>query len=58
MDTSSDYEDPHHPLCLPKVIVLLHIIKQYGSDYFDSIRNRDIEKTNFLLFMGIRCRMI
>ncbi|HRO84229.1 MAG TPA: DEAD/DEAH box helicase [Niabella sp.] len=52
LDTSSDYEDPHHPLCLPKVIVLLHIIKQYGSDYFDSIRNRDIEKNKLLAIYG------
>ena len=51
-DTSCDYEDTDHPLCLPKVIVFLQLIKQYGSDYFDTIRNRDVEKNKLLEAYG------
>ncbi len=51
-DTSSDYEDTAHPLCLPKVIVLLQLIKQHGPDYFDTIRNRDVEKNKLLEAYG------
>ena len=32
-DTSCDYEDPAHPLCLPKVIVFLQLLHAYGSNY-------------------------
>src|SRR5690606_1002354 len=42
-DTSCDYEDEEHPLCLPKVIVFLQLLNAYGSNYFDSIRNWDKE---------------
>lgn len=51
-DTSSDYDDADHPLCLPKVIVFLQLIKQHGPDYFDSIRNRDVEKNKLLALYG------
>jgi superfamily II DNA or RNA helicase len=51
-DTSCDYSDEQHPLCLPKVIVFLHLFRQFGSDYFDSIRNRDIEKNKLLQAYG------
>ncbi|NDE79124.1 MAG: hypothetical protein EB047_07980 [Chitinophagaceae bacterium] len=37
-DTSCDYEDTRHPLCLPKVIVLLQLLNTHGANYFDSIR--------------------
>ena len=47
-DTSCDYDDTEHPLCLPKVIVFLQLLNTYGSGYFDSIRNWDKE-TNKLL---------
>ena len=30
-DTSCDYEDTEHPLCLPKVIVLLQLLNAYGA---------------------------
>ena len=33
-----------HPLCIHKTIVLLHLYKAYGANYFDSIRNWDKEK--------------
>ena len=51
-DTSCDYEDTAHPLCQPKVIVFLHLIRQYGSTYFDTIRNRDVEKNKLLEAYG------
>ncbi len=51
-DTSSEYEDTGHPLCLPKVIVFLHLIRAHGSNYFDTIRNRDNEKNKLLEAYG------
>lgn len=51
-DTSCDYEDTSHPLCLPKVIVFLQLIRQHGHNYFDTIRNRDVEKNKLLEAYG------
>jgi non-specific serine/threonine protein kinase len=51
-DTSCDYEDPEHPLCLPKVIVFLQLLHAYGANYFDSIRNWDKEKNKLLEAYG------
>jgi superfamily II DNA or RNA helicase len=51
-DTSCDYEDTEHPLCLPKVIVFLQLLNIYGSGYFDSIRNWDKEKNKLLEAYG------
>jgi len=51
-DTSCEYEDTEYPLCLPKVIVFLYLIRQYGADYFDTIRNRDVEKNKLLEAYG------
>ncbi len=51
-DTSCDYEDREHPLCLPKVIVFLQLLNSYGSNYFDSIRNWDKEKNKLLEAYG------
>lgn len=51
-DTSCDYEDTEYPLCLPKVIVLMQLIRQHGADYFDTIRNRDVEKNKLLEAYG------
>ena len=51
-DTSSDYEDESHPLCLPKVIVFLQLLKSHGAYYFDSIRNWDKEKNKLLEAYG------
>lgn len=51
-DTSCDYDDPDHPLCLPKVIVLLQLLNAYGASYFDSIRNWDKEKNKLLEAYG------
>jgi non-specific serine/threonine protein kinase len=51
-DTSSNYEDRQHPLCLPKVIVFLQLLNAYGPYYFDSIRNWDKEKNKLLEAYG------
>jgi SNF2 family DNA or RNA helicase len=51
-DTSCDYEDTEHPLCLPKVIVLLQLLNTHGASYFDSIRNWDKEKNKLLEAYG------
>ena len=51
-DTSCNYEDKEHPLCLPKVIVFLQLLNAYGAGYFDSIRNWDKEKNKLLEAYG------
>ena len=51
-DTSSDYQDSDHLLCLPKVIVLLHLLYTKGQYYFDTIRNWDKEKNKLLEAYG------
>ncbi|HEY2722943.1 MAG TPA: helicase SNF2, partial [Chitinophagaceae bacterium] len=51
-DTSCDYVDPEHPLCLPKVIVFLQLLNSYGPYYFDGIRNWDKEKNKLLEAYG------
>lgn len=51
-DTSCNYEDKEHPLCLPKVIVFLQLLNAYGAGYFDSIRNWDKEKNKLLEVYG------
>ncbi len=52
-DTSaSNYDDIHHPLCLPKVIVFLQLLNAYGPNYFDTIRNWDKEKNKLLALYG------
>ena len=51
-DTSCDYEDTKHPLCLPKVIVFLQLLNTGGPYYFDTIRNWDKEKNKLLELYG------
>ncbi len=51
-DTSCDYEDEDHPLCLPKLIVFLQLLYSHGAGYFDSIRNWDKEKNKLLEAYG------
>ena len=51
-DTSCDYDDEKHPLCLPKVIVFLQLFNSHGANYFDSIRNWDKEKNKLLEAYG------
>jgi SNF2-related domain/Helicase conserved C-terminal domain len=51
-DTSCDYDDVDHPLCLPKVIVFLQLMNKHGANYFDTIRNLDKEKNKLLEAYG------
>lgn len=51
-DTSCDYVDTKHPLCLPKAIVFLQLLNAFGPNYFDSIRNWDKEKNKLLEAYG------
>lgn len=51
-DTSSDYVDTEHPLCLPKLIVFLYLFHKHGANYFDTIRNWDKEKNKLLEAYG------
>ena len=51
-DTSSDYQDSEHLLCLPKVIVFLHLLQTKGQHYFETIRNWDKEKNKLLEAYG------
>ena len=51
-DTSCDYDDEEHLLCLPKVIVFLQLFKKHGTNYFDSIRNWDKDKNKLLEAYG------
>ncbi len=44
--------DTEHPLCMHKCIVLLQLLQNYGSNYFDSIRNWDKEKNKLLALYG------
>ena len=51
-DTSSNYQDMEHLLCLPKVIVFLHLLYTKGQHYFETIRNWDKEKNKLLEAYG------
>jgi len=51
-DTSCEYLDEDHPLCLPKLIVFLQLLNTHGANYFDSIRNWDKEKNKLLEAYG------
>ena len=51
-DTSCNYEDKVHPLCLPKVMVFLQLLHNNGPHFFDSIRNWDKEKNKLLEIYG------
>ncbi len=51
-DTSCKCEDPNHPLCLHKAMVLLQLLNAYGPHYFDTIRNFEKEKNKLLEAYG------
>lgn len=51
-DTSCDYDDDEHLLCLPKIIVFLQLYNKHGANYFDSIRNWDKDKNKLLEAYG------
>ena len=51
-DTSCTCSESMHPLCEHKVLLFLQLLQTYGSDFFDSIRNRDKEKNKLLQIYG------
>jgi hypothetical protein len=51
-DTSCKCDDPDHPLCFHKAVVLLQLLNAYGPNYFDSIRNFEKEKNKLLEAYG------
>ena len=51
-DTSCDFEDEVHLLCLPKLIVFVQLLNAHGVNYFDSIRNWDKDKNKLLEAYG------
>jgi superfamily II DNA or RNA helicase len=51
-DTSCKCAEQHHPLCIHKVILLIHLLNAYGPHYFDSIRNWEKEKNKLLEAYG------
>lgn len=51
-DTSCKCNESMYPLCLHKTILFLQLFRQYGSYYFDTIRNWDKEKNKLLQIYG------
>ncbi|MBS1496634.1 MAG: SNF2 helicase associated domain-containing protein [Bacteroidetes bacterium] len=51
-DTSCICSETQHPLCEHKILLFLQLLNQYGSNYFDSIRNWDKEKNKLLQIYG------
>ncbi|MBS1731594.1 MAG: DEAD/DEAH box helicase [Bacteroidetes bacterium] len=52
-DTSCTcHSSTSHPLCLHKTILFLQLSREFGSDYFDTIRNLDNEKNKLLSLYG------
>ncbi len=51
-DTSCTCTATQHPLCEHKTILFLQLLNAYGSNYFDSIRNWDIDKNKLLALYG------
>jgi len=52
-DTSCTCQsDSKHPLCVHKVILLVHLYNKFGANYFDTIRNWDKEKNKLLEAYG------
>lgn len=51
-DTGCTCVDEEHTLCCHKAVVFFHLLNQYGSNYFDSIRNFDRDKEKLLGLYG------
>ena len=51
-DTGCNCAEEEHVLCKHKVIVFSHLLNNYGSNYFDSIRNFDRDKEKLLGLYG------
>jgi SNF2 family DNA or RNA helicase len=51
-DTSCPCADTEHPLCVHKAILFIQLLNNYGTFYFDSIRNWDNDKNKLLAAYG------
>ncbi|MFM2385497.1 MAG: hypothetical protein RL660_254 [Bacteroidota bacterium] len=51
-NTSCNCVHTHHALCVHKVALFLQLINNYGSGYFDTIRNWDTQKNKLLQQYG------
>lgn len=51
-DTSCTCTETNHPLCVHKTILLVQLLNAYGAQYFDSIRNKDLDKNKLLGIYG------
>ena len=51
-DTSCMCSESMHPLCEHKVLLFLQLLQSKGSEFFDTIRNRDKEKNKLLQIYG------
>ncbi|MCA6472508.1 MAG: SNF2 helicase associated domain-containing protein, partial [Chitinophagaceae bacterium] len=52
-DTSCNCKsEKSHPLCLHKNIIFLQLLRNFGTGYFDTIRNLDKEKNKLLALYG------
>jgi superfamily II DNA or RNA helicase len=51
-DTSCMCSETQHPLCEHKTLLFLQLLHNYGTSYFDSIRNWDKEKNKLLQIYG------
>lgn len=51
-DTSCKCDEKDHPLCLHKAAAFVHIIKTFGAQYFNTLRNWDDQKNKLLGLYG------
>lgn len=51
-DTSCTCTEEHHPLCVHKTILFVQLLNAFGPQYFDSIRNKDLDKNKLLGIYG------
>lgn len=51
-DTSCKCDEKSHPLCLHKAATFIHIIKTFGVQYFNALRNWDDQKNKLLSLYG------
>ncbi len=52
INTSCNCEEKHYPLCVHKSALLLQLLNNYGTQYFDTIRNWDKQKNVLLGLYG------
>jgi SNF2 family DNA or RNA helicase len=51
-DTSCTCKEEGHPLCVHKTILFVQLLNSFGPQYFDSIRNKDLDKNKLLGIYG------